>query len=59
MAYVYRAKTEKNGTKKRIMWGKIYKAHGNSGCVRARFQRNLPAQSLGETVRVMLFPSRI
>merc|ERR1712146_279189 len=40
--YMYRAKTEKYGTRFRVMWGKVCRAHGTSGVVRAKFTKNLP-----------------
>ena len=49
----------KTGVEEHINWGVITKQHGNSGVVRAKFDRNLPSTMLGETVRVMLFPSTI
>jgi large subunit ribosomal protein L35Ae len=59
IAYVYKAKTEKSGSKFRCVWGKVTRHHGNGGTVRAKFTRNLPAKSFGGPVRIMLFPSRI
>ncbi|KAG0154096.1 hypothetical protein PDIDSM_1476 [Penicillium digitatum] len=59
VAFVYRAKREVRGSNIRVIWGKVTRPHGNSGVVRAKFRNNLPPQSLGATVRVMLYPSNI
>jgi large subunit ribosomal protein L35Ae len=59
LAYVYKAKTKKNGSLYRCTWGKVARPHGNSGVVRARFRKNLPPASLGAKVRVFMYPSRI
>mmetsp|Transcript_10609 Transcript_10609/g.31635 ORF Transcript_10609/g.31635 Transcript_10609/m.31635 type:complete len:109 (-) Transcript_10609:36-362(-) len=59
VAYIYKAHTEKKGTKFRVVWGRITRPHGSSGAVRAKFRRNLPPQAIGGPVRVMLYPSKI
>lgn len=59
VAYVYKASNEVRGTKIRCMWGKITRAHGNNGLVRAQFKNNLPAKTFGASVRIMLYPSNI
>ncbi|KAG0228720.1 60S ribosomal protein L33A [Actinomortierella wolfii] len=59
VAFVYRAKREVNGSKIRCIWGRVVRAHGDSGVVKARFRNNLPAKSFGASVRVMLYPSRV
>ncbi|KAF9929992.1 hypothetical protein FBU30_001011 [Linnemannia zychae] len=59
VAFVYRAKREVNGSKIRCIWGRVTRAHGGSGAVKARFRNNLPAKSFGASVRVMMYPSRV
>merc|ERR1712113_951440 len=59
VAYVYKTKTLKQGTKFRCMWGKITSTHGISGVVRAKFKKNLPPTAIGSNLRIMLYPSKI
>jgi len=59
VAFVYRAAKERQGSKIRVIWGKVTRPHGNSGLVRANFRHNLPPKSFGASVRVMLYPSSI
>merc|ERR1712054_5170 len=57
--YMYRTKNLKDDTRFRVIWGKVCAPHGTSGTVRCKFTSNLPCNSLGAPVRIMLFPSRI
>ena len=59
IAYIYKAKKEINNSKFRVMWGKVCRAHGNNGVVRAKFRKNLPPSSIAGPCRVMLYPSRV
>jgi ribosomal protein L35AE/L33A len=59
IAYIYKAKTQKKGSFYRAIFGKVCRAHGNVGIIRAKFRSNLPACALGGTVRVFMYPSRI
>merc|ERR1711943_118776 len=57
--YMYRTKTVKDGSRFRVVWGKVCGSHGTSGVVRAKFTKNLPPSAIGAPVRIMLFPSRV
>jgi len=59
VCYIFKAKTEKNGTRMRVIWGRVSRPHGTTGAVRAKFSKNLPPKALGAPVRVMLYPSNI
>eukprot|EP00210_Caulerpa_lentillifera_P002579 g2474.t1 len=58
VCFPYKARTERNGTRHRAIWGKVISAHGNSGTVRARFKKNLPSAAMGRPVRIMLYPQK-
>jgi large subunit ribosomal protein L35Ae len=59
VAFIYKAKNLKNGSKFRSVWGKVTCGHGNDGVVRAKFATNLDPKTIGSSVRVMLYPSAI
>lgn len=59
VAYVYKAKKEVKNSKFRVLWGKIRRAHGNAGVVRAKFRKSCPPKAFGAPCRIMLYPSNI
>merc|ERR1712100_522002 len=59
VAYIYKAKKEIDGSKFRVIWGKVCRPHGNNGVVRCKFRKNLPPCSIAGPCRIMLYPSRI
>jgi len=44
VAFIYKAPTQKAGSKFRVVWGKITRGHGSNGVVRAKFKTNLPVR---------------
>jgi large subunit ribosomal protein L35Ae len=46
VAYIYKAQAQKSGSKFRVVWGKITRAHGTNGVVRAKFSTNLCVSDL-------------
>ncbi|ESR44885.1 hypothetical protein CICLE_v10003325mg, partial [Citrus x clementina] len=59
LAYIYKAKTKKSWTHYHCIWGKVAKSHDNSGVVCVEFKSNLPPKSMGDKVRVFMYPSNI
>mmetsp|Transcript_21317 Transcript_21317/g.28566 ORF Transcript_21317/g.28566 Transcript_21317/m.28566 type:complete len:112 (-) Transcript_21317:291-626(-) len=59
IAYIYRAKSLKKDSRMRVVWGRVTRAHGSGGVVKAKFARNIPPKAMGAPVRVMLYPSNV
>eukprot|EP00578_Thalassiosira_sp_NH16_P009252 CAMPEP_0181120632 /NCGR_PEP_ID=MMETSP1071-20121207/24267_1 /TAXON_ID=35127 /ORGANISM="Thalassiosira sp., Strain NH16" /LENGTH=112 /DNA_ID=CAMNT_0023205315 /DNA_START=65 /DNA_END=403 /DNA_ORIENTATION=- len=61
IAFVTKASTPggKNGSKFRGATVPSSATHGSNGVVKCKFARDLPPQSIGGRVRVMLYPSRV
>jgi len=59
VAYIYKAKRIVDGSRYRVIWGRVRRAHGSNGLVRAKFRVGLPSKAMGGSLRVMLYPSRV
>lgn len=53
--YIPKTKVQLSGYKERIVTGYIHRVHGNSGIVRARFEKNLSPSFIGSYVYVQLY----
>jgi len=53
IAYVYKAKREINGSRVRVIWGRISRPHGSNGAVKSKFTSNLPAKTFGASCRIV------
>ena len=54
VAFVYRAKRIIDGSRIRVIWGRISRPHGNGGVVRAKFATNIPPKAFGASVRIVI-----
>lgn len=53
--YIPKTRVQASGYKERAMVGYIHRTHGNSGIVRARFEKNLCPSYIGSHVYVQLY----
>lgn len=53
IAFVYKAKRVIDGSRIRVIWGRITRPHGNGGVVRAKFNTNIPPKAFGASVRIV------
>eukprot|EP00997_Jenningsia_sp_PLL12_P009260 NODE_6190_length_525_cov_53.052521_g5426_i0.p1 GENE.NODE_6190_length_525_cov_53.052521_g5426_i0~~NODE_6190_length_525_cov_53.052521_g5426_i0.p1 ORF type:complete len:142 (+),score=3.16 NODE_6190_length_525_cov_53.052521_g5426_i0:39-428(+) len=58
VAHIYKAHNSVRGSRFRVSWGRIARAHGQNGVVIARFRKNLNARAMGSNLRVFLYPQR-
>ena len=49
IAYIFKAHTEKKGSKYRVVWGKVCRSHGTNGVVKCKFRTNLPVRPVAAT----------
>ncbi|OAG31361.1 large subunit ribosomal protein L35Ae [Nematocida displodere] len=53
--YIPKTKVQQNGFKERTVTGYIHRVHGNSGVLRARFEKNLCPKFIGSFVYVKMY----
>lgn len=53
--YIPKTKVQLSGYKERVVMGYIHRVHGNSGLVRARFEKTLCPKYIGSYVYVQLY----
>jgi large subunit ribosomal protein L35Ae len=53
IAFVYRAKRVVDGSRIRVIWGRVTRTHGTSGAVRTKFASNIPPKAFGAAVRIV------